>query len=554
LKIISPPALKQPCKLSPPVYPQKYFILLFLASFWLFACNNKDSQVSADSHNGNIRPPTGMVYIPSGEFIRGTTPNQEPVDSDNLPEVLKNCYQTESPQRKIRLKGFYIDKYEVTFLEYNVFLKATGRPLPKGWRGYDFSHSPNYPVFGITWAEATAYAKWAGKRLPSEAEWEKAARGTDGRRYVWGNELYEGFVNLLVKVKPAGDRAIDKSPYRVFDMAGNVAEWTADDFGPYPGSDYHDSQYGKKTKVVRGYFSPEKKVSHFAEIVYRSAARYGVPAQKSSYSIGFRCVMDIDSTNTVTEKTREETTEIEMVYIPPGKFVMGTDKEKENPVPESYGLKNPAYLDETPLQEVYLGGFYIDRYEVTIEQFRGFLKAKDRPSPSQWDKIDLPEDKKGELPAFAVTWAEAAEYARWAGKRLPSEEEWEKAARGANGIRFLWGKKGSDIPEGFLLKSLIAVNKSDRDRSPYGVIGMGGNVSEWTNSWYEPYPENRHSNQDYGKKFKVVRGTSFKEAGHYNIPYFFRLAHRGHVDPTERYTNIGFRCAKDLKKVALAPR
>ncbi len=501
--------------------------------------------------NSIIHPPTGMVYIPPGEFDQGSNPEEEPALA-GLPEELKYGYKNESPKKKVTLEGFFIDRYEVTFMEYNIFLKATGRPYPEGWNDYDFSHSPDYPVFGVSWAEADAYARWANKRLPTEAEWEKAARGTDGRRYVWGNKYYKGFANKLMDVRSVGTRLIDKSPYKVFDMTGNVAEWTSNDFSPYSGNDYQDTQYGQGKKVVRGYFSPGEKDYPNADIYFRASARYGISAEDFLPQLGFRCAMDINTPdkNTSPEKTQEKEYDDEMVYISSGPFVLGTDIEKEQVVPDSFGLIEPAYLDETPQQRVYLDGFYIDRYEVRIGQFRDFLKAKNRPTPEIWDKIDRPKDELEKLPVFGITWAEAAEYARWVGKRLPTEEEWEKAARGTDGIKFLWEEKFDAMNKNALFKALVPVDQFTMLGSPYGVHGMTGNVSEWTESWYEPYPGNRHPNDNYGKKYKVVKGASYKETGHYNIPYFLRLACRGHVEPTMRYMNIGFRCAKDLYRVA----
>ncbi|MBI4489948.1 MAG: formylglycine-generating enzyme family protein [Deltaproteobacteria bacterium] len=159
-----------------------------------------------------------MVLIPPGEFWMGS----EDGDSD------------EKPRRRLYLDAFYIDKYEVTNALYRKFMEATGRQAPSYWNNSNFN-GPNQPGVGLTWYDAEAYCRWAGKRLPTEAEWEKAARGTDGRKYPWGNEEPDGnkanYGRNLGKTAPVGSYLSGVSPYGVHDMAGNVWEWVADWYG-----------------------------------------------------------------------------------------------------------------------------------------------------------------------------------------------------------------------------------------------------------------------------------------------------------------------------------
>ncbi len=147
-----------------------------------------------------------------------------------------------------------MDKYEVTNAQYKKYCDATGRSHPKdpGWDGsYSnyFISCPDYPVVNVSWNDAVAYATWASKRLPTEAEWEKAARGTDGRKYPWGNSEPNGsqcnFADSSTSyswreksandgyryISPVGSFQMGKSPYGLYDMAGNVAEWCADMYG-----------------------------------------------------------------------------------------------------------------------------------------------------------------------------------------------------------------------------------------------------------------------------------------------------------------------------------
>jgi serine/threonine protein kinase len=187
------------------------------------------------------------VHIPAGEFWMGST------------------YDSDAPRRKLYLDGFYISRYPVTNAEYHAFVEATHYLPPQHWRdGVYTSWEADLPVVYVNWHDAAAYCRWAGGRLPTEAEWEKAARGTDERRYPWGNtfdpkrcnsrEGGKGAATPMGKYSPAGD-----SPYGVGDMAGNVWEWVLDWYAPA----YGDPAIGGlarnpmgpgtgKAKVIRG--------------------------------------------------------------------------------------------------------------------------------------------------------------------------------------------------------------------------------------------------------------------------------------------------------------
>lgn len=226
--------------------------------------------------------PAGMVLIPAGNFLMGTNTGDR--KGDNVPRT----YDDARPEHTVTLSAFYIDKTEVTNAEYLRFCQATHYPVPPGWeKGTYPAGQSDYPVTRVSWYEAEAFAQWTGKRLPTEAEWEKAARGTDGRSYPWGNDWKD---SNLVWDRSGPDRVGSKpqgaSPYGILDMAGNVLEWTSDWYAPYPKAPVQFPEYDQTLKVARGgafYGYP-----FFAATFYRSV---DYPTARSEW-IGFRCVKD----------------------------------------------------------------------------------------------------------------------------------------------------------------------------------------------------------------------------------------------------------------------
>ncbi len=209
-----------------------------------------------------------MVSIPGGEFVMGSN-NGDP---------------DEAPPHAVSVAPFWMDVTEVTNDEFAAFLQATGYQAPTVQLG-----EGNHPVSRVTWDDADAYCTWAGKRLPSEAEWEFAARSTDGRVYPWGNDWDPAKSNgreLGIRGTTAvGSFGAGASPFGVLDMAGNVREWTADWYDKYPGSS-HYSNYFNKFRVHRGggWFDDAGDL--------RAANRNGGPPESANDDLGFRCVQD----------------------------------------------------------------------------------------------------------------------------------------------------------------------------------------------------------------------------------------------------------------------
>jgi formylglycine-generating enzyme required for sulfatase activity len=226
--------------------------------------------------------PPGMVLVPAGKFLMGTN------ESDRKGANVPRTYDDARPEHSVPLPAFYIDKTEVTNAAYLKFCEATHYPVPPGWKNGTFPEGQaDFPVTRVSWYEAAAYAHWAGKRLPTEAEWEKAARGTDGRTYPWGKDWNE---KNLVWNRSTPDKVGSKpqgaSPYGALDMAGNVFEWVNDWYHAYPKAPVAFPEYNQTLKVIRG--GGFYGYSFAASTFYRSV---DFPTARSEW-IGFRCARD----------------------------------------------------------------------------------------------------------------------------------------------------------------------------------------------------------------------------------------------------------------------
>jgi formylglycine-generating enzyme required for sulfatase activity len=216
--------------------------------------------------------PAGMVFIPGGVFEMGRETGDE----------------YERPQHFVEVKPFYLDRTEVTNEQYKAFVDATGHPAPVYWRGNQPPDGEaNYPVINVSWPDAKAYAEWAGKRLPTEEEWEFAARGSDGRLYPWGMDWNKDFANTAEsggnQIVEAGRYPGGASPFGVLDLCGNVWEWTASDLRSY----LTQKVLVADRKVIRGGAYDVR--NDRATTTYRGA----VQADKGYPKTGFRCARDI---------------------------------------------------------------------------------------------------------------------------------------------------------------------------------------------------------------------------------------------------------------------
>jgi formylglycine-generating enzyme required for sulfatase activity len=240
-----------------------------------------------------------MVYIPAGPFVRGSNDQQIGAWTSACGAACRaGQFLDEAPQRMITLRGYFIDRTEVTVAQFKQFVEATGYqttaeqkgdPVQYTWRAFDSPDRQNHPVRWMTWHDANAYCQWAGKRLPTEAEWEKAARGEDGRTWPWGNDWDDSRV-------PHGDTVpVDSyengaSPYGALGMAGNVWEWVAD---WYDASYY---SYSPDSDPPGPAESPDKVLRgggfNNANWALRAAHRHFGGATGYATDHGFRCAAD----------------------------------------------------------------------------------------------------------------------------------------------------------------------------------------------------------------------------------------------------------------------
>jgi len=254
---------------------------------------------------------TTMRLIPAGAFVMGGDPDRASAECIKLSGNCSHTYEDEAPPHEVYLDAYYIDIYEVTNALYKVCVDSSWCGPPGNSitsleviNHYGDSKFDNYPVVHITWNQASAFCAWRGARLPSEAEWEKAARSTDGRTYPWGDAFDGEKTNVCDKnckggssnpyvddgyaeSAPVGSFPQDVSPYGIYDLAGNVFEWTAD---------WYDEKYYRTSPAInpKGPLSGEHHVKRggswwYSGNIARSAGRSWGELVYASYLTGFRC-------------------------------------------------------------------------------------------------------------------------------------------------------------------------------------------------------------------------------------------------------------------------
>ena len=507
-------------------------------------------------------------------------------------------FQDESPVHEVWVDPFYLSLREATVAQYRACVEAGNCSEPARGEACNWGvkDRDDHPVNCISWTDAVRYCQWSGLRLPTEAEWEKAARGVAGRQYPWGDQPPGGAGGcdraIMMRAGlglgcgydgtgPVGTRENGASVYGVDDMAGNVWEWVADSYERdyYQRSPEANPVNVAETgfKVVRGnswyYLEPNPDM--------RAANRYRFRPQRWYPLVGVRCARSTQGSEfDLTFETEPQLRAIgysdwmrrnqaamaaegdtipasdvehlvgEMVFIEEGEFIRGREHGES---------------DERPQRTVYVDAYYIGRFEVTVNEYRECVEedqctpAHSGPGPYRLAFEDHYTNygKPGRdfHAVNAVSWYQADQYCRWAGKRLPTEAEWEKAARGSDGRTYPWGEEDptcerivmDDSGDGCGQEMPWRVGSKPQGASPYGVMDMSGNVWEWVQDWYDrdyydwgPTENPLNTEERHGNK--VLRGGSFADQ-HGRI---HTTTNRLGYDPNQRWDyTVGFRCARD---------
>jgi len=507
-----------------------------------------------------------MVYVPAGEFIMGSDTGAE----------------DEKPQRTVTLDAFWIDQTEVTNAMYARCFKSgvcrgtlTGRTTMAGYE--------EYPVVVDKWEQAQAYCGWVGRRLPTEAEWEKAARGTNGGTYPWGEGVnceQANYGECKGEVQPVGSYPDSDSPYSTLDMSGNVWEYVQDLYPGTPdhilkGGDWFAMAWGARAAVRGGGGDMCQKGpllwgaswggsrrDNCASWAWDWVWHWAYPRNVN----GFRCVLSntpvltLPPSPTLSETTAEipslsntpaptlmpspafsiGSTQVSskdgmvQVYVPAGEFLMGSEN---------------GNADEKPQHTVDLDAYWIDKTEVTNGMYAQCDAAGSCTHPANTSSSTRSsyygDSQYNDYPVIYVDWNQANAYCRWAGRRLPTEAEWEKAARGTDGRTYSWGEQTptcSLVNYGSCEGDTTAVGSYPGGASVYGALDMAGNVWEWASDWYSgTYYANSPSENPQGPgsgKYRVLRGGSW-----FYFSRFLRSSVRFSHFPDFMFNFWGFRCA-----------
>ena len=546
-----------------------------------------------------------IAFIVEPERRRFALPSGNTIDLIGVPAssfTMGGIFDDERPLHVVSISAFLLQETELTVGQYRDCVEAGAcfEPAVGEACNWEQADREDHPVNCISWYDATRFAAWAGLRMPTEAEWEKAARGTEGRVYPWGDDPPGGAGNCDRAVMmraglglgcgydgtgPVASRPGGSSPYGILDMSGNVWEWTAD---WYREDYYADSPVQDPINSQPGGFKSMRGNSWYyvdSDADLRSANRYRFRTLRWYPYIGVRLALSANSSGAPipdTGPSQEERLALEETdWLARNKIAMAAtgdtiryagvlsrDQNEMVRVPEGVftrGQDGRGSLDERPSSQIFLDAFSIDKYEVTVGQFRECVDAGACTEPNSgsaayrlafedhytnWNKPGRESHAVN-----AVSWHQANNYCSWAGKRLPTEAEWEKAARGTDGRLFPWGFDHpncdllvmDDSGDGCGQEMPWPGGAKPAGASPYGVMDMAGNVWEWVQDdygldYYGRAPTENPVNEDPEANLKILRGGSHADQN----PFIHTTTNRVAYDPNQGFDyTIGVRCASD---------
>ena len=296
----------------------------------------------------------------------------------------------------------------------------------------------------------------------------------------------------------------------------------------------HQSEHILKANKNR-YSQPECASCHVGPYDKVALSPFSAPKPAGSNNLLLKSIIqampDTQSKKPVTDKEKELNS---MAYVPAGEFIMGSNERWDDEAPE--------HISETE-------AFYIDLNEVTNADYKVFADATQRGHPFHWPEGNIPKGKE-KHPVVYVSWFDADEYCSWAGKRLPTEQEWEKAARGEEGLIYPWGNEWTLDKSNNPYKHSTGtepVGSYPEGRSPYGLYDVSGNVWEWVDSYYLPHPGNPVTRAEYGMDKMVLKGGSWFDCLSYGCGLSAPTFNRSFFTPEVKNNSFGFRCAKSKK-------
>ena len=450
-------------------------------------------------------------------------------------------FQTGDEAGFITLEEYWIDRTEVTNEQYQSCVADGFCSEPEIQRSstvadyYTDIDYAAFPVINVSFAQADTYCQWAGRRLPSGAEWENAAKNEKADPFPWGKTFSGNKLNSSESDKrdtvSVGSYPNGKSRFSVHDMSGNVWEWV-------------------NTKTIRGggwnsyettvQVTSEQEASdeYFANNLGFRCALANVDFDPSAYSglSAEELAEDHESPPDIGSERERSTDGMIEMYIPSGEFTMG------NPQGE---------INEKPAHTVYLDAYWMDKTEVSNSQYTTCVGAEACSEPVSMKSLKRPDyyinEEYADYPMINVSWQQAADYCTWIEGRLPTEAEWEKAARGPDGFLYPWGSEFIDQNlnySGSGINDTQPVTDYPSGASVYGILNMSGNIAEWVfdryaENWYSvAAPSENPTGPDTGT-FRILRGGSWQTS-----QVTTQTVYRYPSNPDGAGLDRGFRCVR----------